>query len=196
VRLFICSEQDAASVNVRGKLLAKADWREGEAFEGIPTYSLGDIRLLTIRHEHLYRDNIDNDAADFFGERPDVVIYLSRHRSESMHRSLTVHPIGNYRQADFGGRPATLVYSAPAEMTAAMRLLKEKAARLDYATSFEATHHGPYLETPTFFIESGSDETAWKDENAAEAIAEALLEMHPATGRVGIGVGGGKAWLE
>ena len=189
--MLVCSDKDAASVNMRNRLLALAEWREGEHFEGEPTYSRADMRLIIIGQEHLYRDNLDESAASFFGEKPEVLVYLSRHRSESGHRSLTVHPIGNHRQADFGGKPQTLVPSAPAQMTGALRALKETAKGLDYTVSFEATHHGPFLKTPTFFIEAGSDETAWSDDNAGEALASALLKAKPAEGPVGIGVGGG-----
>jgi len=191
MRLLVCSEKDAASVNMRDKLLGLAEWREEKPFEGRPTYSRGDMRLIVIGQEHLYRDNLDESAAAFFGDKPEVLTYLSRHRSESGHRSLTVHPIGNHRQADFGGKPGTLVPSAPAHMTGALRALKETAKGLDFTVSFEATHHGPFLKTPTFFIEAGSDETAWSDERAGEALACAVLAAKPAKGPVGIGVGGG-----
>jgi len=191
MRLLVCSEKDAASVNIRDKLFALAEWREGEPFEGKPTYSRGDMRLIVIGQEHLYRDDLDESAASFFGEKPELLTYLSRHRSESGLRSLTVHPIGNHRQADFGGKPMTLVPSAPAQMTGALRALKEAAKGLDFTVSFEATHHGPFLKTPTFFIEAGSDETAWSDDKAGEALANAVLKATPARGRFGIGVGGG-----
>ena len=191
MRLLVCSEKDTASVNIRNKMFALSEWRESEQFEGRPTYSRGEMRLIIIGQEHLYRDDLDESAAAFFGEKIEVVTYLSRHRSESGLRSLTVHPIGNHRHADFGGKPRTLVPSAPAHMTGALRALKETAKGLDYTVSFEATHHGPFLKTPTFFIEAGSDETAWSDDKAGEALANAVLKATPARGRVGIGVGGG-----
>ena len=191
VRLFVCSEVDAASMNIRQKLLSLADWREEEPFEGRPSYSLKDVRMVTIGQEHLYRDDVDRDAEALFGERPQVVTYLSCHRSESERRSLTIHPIGNHRQADFGGKPSTLVTSAPREMTGALRALHEVAKGVGYAVSFEATHHGPFLRAPTFIIEAGSDIGAWSDPLAGEKLAMALLRARTAGGAVGIGVGGG-----
>lgn len=191
MRLLIATENDSASTNIRDKLLAIADWQEGRKFEDKPSYAFGDTRLITIAQEHLYRDNVDDDAASFFGEKPGVIVYLSRHRSESGHRSLTVHPVGNHRSADFGGKARALVPSAPAEMTGALRALRDAAKGMDYTVSFEATHHGPYLSTPTFFIEAGSDMAAWSDAAAGKALASALLNAKPGKGAVGIGVGGG-----
>ncbi len=191
MRLLIVTENDKASINIRENLLDMADWREGAPFEGKPSYSVLDTRMITIDQEHLYRDHVDTDARDFFGEKPETVVYLSRHRSESGQRSLTVHPIGNHGKASFGGKAKTLVPSAPSEMTGTLRALHDAAKGLDYLVSFEATHHGPYLLTPTFFIESGSDITAWSDPVAGKALAMALLKAKPTDGPVGIGVGGG-----
>ena len=102
-----------------------------------------------------------------------------------------VHPIGNFGEAEFGGKPKTLVPSSPHLMTQALRILRDKARDMDYAVSFEATHHGPFLSTPTFFIEIGSQESSWRDEEAGKVIAETILETHATDYPVAIGVGGG-----
>ncbi len=191
MRLLIVTENDKASINTRDNLLSMTSWREGAPFEGRPSFSFQNTKMITIGQEHLYRDNIDIDAASFFGEKPETVVYLSRHRSKSGQRSLTVHPVGNHGKASFGGMVKTLVPSAPSEMTGTLRAIHDAAKDLDYLVSFEATHHGPYLLTPTFFIESGSDVGAWSDPLAGEALAKALLNAKPAGGPIGIGVGGG-----
>ncbi|MFQ6060765.1 MAG: D-aminoacyl-tRNA deacylase, partial [Thermoplasmata archaeon] len=71
------------------------------------------------------------------------------------------------------------------------RNLKLSSRGLDYKVSFEATHHGPYLGTPAFFIEIGSDEGCWQEESAGRAIAEAILSIKPEREPIAIGVGGG-----
>ena len=126
-----------------------------------------------------------------FGEPVELVVYLSKHRSESGRPSLTVHPLGNPRAADLGGRPGSLVPAAPRWMTGALRTLRREAATLEYDVTFEATHHGPYLETPSFFIEQGSTEREWGDREASRAIARTLLALEPVDAPVAIGVGGG-----
>src|SRR2546426_399596 len=90
-----------------------------------------------------------------------------------------------------GGQPETLVPSAPRWMTAALRGLRKEARGLSYDVTFEATHHGPYLTTPTFYIEQGSTETEWADHAASRAIARVLLGLEPVDAPIAIGLGGG-----
>jgi len=180
VRVLVASEADEASAGQRAALLALAAWEPEAAFEGRPAYRRGDLWLISIAEHHLYRDHLDRDVAAALGEPPDLIVYLSKHRSESRTASLTVHPIGNPKGADFGGQPGTLVPAAPRWMTAALRQLRAEARGLPYEVTFEATHHGPYLETPTFYIEQGSTEKEWGDAEASAAIARTLLDLSPA----------------
>ncbi|MDI6916349.1 MAG: D-aminoacyl-tRNA deacylase [Thermoplasmatales archaeon] len=155
-------------------------------------YRYEDIVLTVIDDEHLYHDNIDSEIEEQLGVKFDSVIFASKHKSGSGMKTLSAHPVGNYSKPDFGGREKTLVPASPHLMTAALRIMKEKN-KADYHVCFEVTHHGPYLKTPAFFIEIGSDENSWKDEKAGKVIAETIIETinyhekHP----VLIGVGGG-----
>ena len=58
----------------------------------------------------------------------------------------------------------------------------------------EATHHGPSeISKPSAFYEIGSDESAWRDDEAAEIVAECMLEAIRSPERnwkVAVGVGG------
>src|SRR6266581_6409430 len=163
MRFLVASDADEASRGQRQALLEAASWSAEAAFQGRPAWRFRDLVLATIDGLHLYRDHLDRDLEGAFGERADLVVYLSKHKSESERPSLTVHPIGNPAAAEFGGQPETLVPSAPRWMTAALRGLRKEAKGLPYNVTFEATHHGPYLTTPTFYIEQGSTETEWAD---------------------------------
>ena len=191
MRVLVASEADEASRAQRDALLELASWSEDARFEGLPTWRRGDLWLVTIAEHHLYRDRLDETIAGHFGGPPELLVYLSKHRSESGTPSLTVHPIGNLGSADFGGLARTLVPAAARAMTAALRALRREAAGLKYNVTFEATHHGPYLATPTFYIEQGSTEREWADREAARAIARTLLGLEPVDARIAIGVGGG-----
>ena len=72
-----------------------------------------------------------------------------------------------------------------------LRELKDQAIGLPFGVTFEVTHHGPYLETPTLFIEIGSSEASWGDRDAARAIARSLTEVRVVAGPRAIGIGGG-----
>lgn len=191
VRFFVASEIDEASRNQRDALLDFASWDREESFSGLASWRLRDIVLVTIPEHHLYRDHLDRDLELAFGDRADLVVYLSKHRSESRRPSLTVHPIGNPGAAEFGGQPETLVPSAPRWMTAALRGLRKEAKGLAYEVTFEATHHGPYLSAPTFYIEQGSTETEWTNRQASQAIARVLLALRPLEAPIAIALGGG-----
>lgn len=191
--LIVTSNEDEASVNIREQLLAMADWEEHGEFEGNPVYLLNDDLMVSINRLHLWHDNIDKEIESLTGKTIESVIYASRHRSESQRRTLTLHPIGNFSKAEFGGRDKTLVNSSPHLMCTALRVLSNEARNLDYTVSLEVTHHGPYLEKPTFFIEIGSTEKEWNDEKAGKVIARTILKSIDQCQRfpTAIGVGGG-----
>jgi len=191
MRVLVASEADEASRSQRDALLELASWSEDARFEGLPTWRRGDLWLVTIAEHHLYRERLDETIAGHFGGPPELLVYLSKHRSESGAPSLTVHPIGNLGSADFGGFARTLVPAAARAMTAALRALRREAAGLKYNVTFEATHHGPYLATPTFYIEQGSTEREWADREASRAIARTLLGLEPVDAPIAIGIGGG-----
>ena len=190
MRVLVASDQDEASRNQREALLALASWSAEEPFDGRPAWRLRDTVLVTIREHHLYRDHLDRDLSTAYGA-PELVVYLSKHKSESETPSLTVHPIGNPASADFGGQPGVLVPAAARWMTAALRALRREARSLAYEVTFEATHHGPFLEAPTFFIEQGSTQREWADLDASRAIARSLLDLEPLDASVAVGMGGG-----
>src|SRR5438876_2777029 len=191
MRFLVASEADEASLSQRDELLGIESWKDEDPFGGRPSWRLRDLVLLTIPEPHLYRDHLDRDLESGFQEPADLVVYLSKHRSESGRPSLTVHPIGNPGAAEFGGQPQTLVPSAPRWMTSALRSLRQAGGHLGYEVTFEATHHGPYLTAPTFYIEQGSTETEWKDQRASRAVARTLLGLRPVDAPVAIGLGGG-----
>jgi len=192
--LVICSEKDAASVNIRDRMLEMGDLEEMGTFEGRPAYGGHGGHMVTIGDESLYRNDLDAEVFHALGLQHQVVVYLSRHSSKTGLKSLTVHPVGNFSHAKFGGFFRRLVHCCPGGMTRALRLMHAYAieADLPHKVSFEVTHHGPYLNTPTFFIEIGSDEDAWGERVPAEVIARTVLKIEPdSDGPVLIGVGGG-----
>ncbi|HEV2316731.1 MAG TPA: D-aminoacyl-tRNA deacylase [Thermoplasmata archaeon] len=123
-----------------------------------------------------------------------LLVFASVHWSEAGPRCFTVHPLGNLGDSDqVGGRPRTLVPAAPAWMTGALRALSELAPSVARTACFEATHHGPSLGLPAFFIEIGGG-TAPGEPSADElsVLSRVLQQLRPTEGdRVAVGVGGG-----
>jgi D-aminoacyl-tRNA deacylase len=191
VKLIVTSAADNASMNIRARLLERAEWEEAGAFEGRPVMRKDDFRMIEVQKMHLTEDLLDERAAKALGGRVDVVIFASRHRSEKRIPTLTVHPIGNYSTAEFGGTPGTLCPTSPNLMTSAMRNLRMNAEGLDWDVSFETTHHGPLINSPVFYIEIGSYEELWDRRDAAEAIAKSILDIKDEKNPEILCVGGG-----
>ena len=190
-RLLICCSQDTPSVNMSAYLRRNGDW-EDIGSDGENTYlRRGNDVIMNISGLHITSEDID-ERAKAFGVVPDEVVFMSRHKAASGIPTLTVHPIGNYKTADFGGRDGTLVKAALGSMSQALRLISAYNDTDLYKVSFEVTHHGPYLKTPTYFIEIGSDESHWGDVHAAEILGRVIEDVRDDEGYVqAIGVGGG-----
>ena len=190
-RLLICCEEDLPSVNMNKCLREQGGWEELGSDANGSYCARGDDAIMTIKDKHITHEDIDVHA-EAFGIHVDEVVFMSRHSAASGIPTLTVHPIGNYKGAEFGGRDHTLVRSAPSSMSSALRSIFRHNDTDVYNVSFEVTHHGPYLERPTYFIEIGSDESHWGDMHAAEILSSVLMDAEPSEGHVkAIGVGGG-----
>jgi D-aminoacyl-tRNA deacylase len=210
--IIVISESDPAGINIRERLLEHPGWsmQEEFSFDHHPVYSYAkNAVMVTINKYHLFFDDLDTEVTSELSNldimrAPKAVIFASKHRSESGKRTLTVHPIGNYKaEAEYGGRPGELVLATPHLMTIAYRKLYDNTlehfgVKSDYSATFEVTHHGPYLKTPAFFIEIGSDDEAWVDKDAGRVISKTIIEildpeiLHQCQDYpVAIGVGGG-----
>ncbi len=203
--LIVSSTQDPASTNIKKGLLKNSLWEETDTFFDNIVYknsNYKDVILVTINDKTILHEGIEKEVKDGLGITPKQIIYVSRHRSKSGKPTLTTHPIGNYGEAMFGGETKTLTMSSPRLMTHLLNLLKKNAteAKLYHHVCFEVTHHGPYLMTPTLFVEVGSIEEEWVKEWPAEIVANSVLELlktysyeedMPKNIPILIGIGGG-----
>ena len=199
MNLIIASEADTASINLRDRLLEMAEWKEDGEFDGkniwylskdYGNFCLSGTRLITIEKLHIHAEGIDRKLVEETGIDVKNVVFLSRHKAASGRPSLTVHPIGNWGKADYGGQEGRVSGASPQWMTGL--LLSIYRNRLPgYDVCFEATHHGPLIDKPTMFLEIGSGEEQWELREPAEALIKSLLELEPAEGVAVVGIGGG-----
>lgn len=122
--------------------------------------------------EIIYAENIDKNV-DF-----DFIVFASRHQSVKKIKTLTVHCIGNWKKADFGGKDNTICPTSALLLKHFLKTLDKNAESVKdkYLVSMEATHHGPYIEKPHLFIEVGSSEEEWKDLEACEVVAKTIID--------------------
>ena len=191
MRLIVCCTSDVASVNLRDRLLEMADWKEDGLFQGKTVHRRRDLTLVSTDVLHLHLDHVDELVREEVGVHADEVVFLSKHRAASGKPTLTVHPIGNFGKAEYGGRDGSLVPAAPTFLSGMLREMSVRGKGLPFQISYEVTHHGPFLNVPTSYLEIGSDEVNWGHQEAAEALAGSLLNFTPSDGPVVVGVGGG-----
>jgi len=166
----------------------------GDSVDGTPIRALAPGAFVLRRPGlHIHDDRLDTVLPAAFRVPAVTLVFPSVHRSESGTRCLTTHPIGNPGpDAEVGGRPAQLVTTAPRLMTGALRAIAEAGASLGLPASFEATHHGPVTEHPSFFVEIGFGTGNDPPADAVAALARLLphLEEDPKD-RIAVGLGGG-----
>ncbi len=200
--LLVSSSEDPASTNIKDSLLSLHPWTCEGTFFSAPVYrapALSDSILVTIPDKKIRHEHLQDELLSTLGVTPTLAIFLSRHRSKTGEPTLTVHPIGNYADAQFGGQPRTLVPAAPYAMAQLLRRIhiRVQQTNLLYKVCYEVTHHGPYLTIPTLFVEVGSTETQWQEKPPAELIASALLDLLPTLSArppdipILVGIGGG-----
>ena len=179
--LIVSSNEDIASTNIKKGLLAQSNWDEIDSLFDNPVYKNLDIKeifIVTINDSKIKHENLEKEVLEKLNLKPKHAIFVSRHRSKTGSPTLTTHPIGNFAEAKFGGKPKNLVETSPVLMTQLLRKIKKNAmeAKLYHKVCFEVTHHGPYMNIPTLFVEVGSTEEEWKKQKPANIISKSILE--------------------
>lgn len=127
------------------------------------------IKLYTIDTDPIYSEELDKkiDA--------DIFVFISKHSAAEGKQSLTVHPIGNFGSAEKGGRENKICPTEPAFLKNILLEMEKNSRGFEAEVTMEATHHGPYLEKPVIFVEIGSKEEHWKNEEAAKIISKSVI---------------------
>ncbi|WP_276271313.1 D-aminoacyl-tRNA deacylase [Haloarcula litorea] len=196
----VVSRADEASAHVGERLLDRAAWTQttddsrpdGEGGGTVYRTDGAVLREFDALHLDIER------AADAFDD-PDLLVFASRHAGETG-PLLTAHHTGNFGAADFGGDPGSFARACPNAHRAVVTALAEHAPD-GYEVGMECTHHGPTeVGAPSMFVEVGSDEAQWRDPDAADAVARAILSLRGVASDAGetigperhlVGLGGG-----
>ncbi len=185
---IVCSSKDTASANMAEWMIKENGFDEKE--RGTFVLEKEDITLYRI-------DELPwtYDVADSLGA--DLVVFLSQHASSEGIPALTAHSLGNWNDENkFGGRPNMLAAAAPVPMLSALKHLGKIDGGI--RETYEATHHGPFLNTPCFFMEMGGSSETVADKELARRVAgsafETVLEIADdgvEYSKIAIGIGGG-----
>jgi len=175
--LIVASTKDVAGVNIANLIIEHYRFEKlSDSFHENPVYfkRIGgqEVKLVFVKEEIIQTQFI----TAFF--EPNLVVFVSRHSSESGIPTLSVHVPGNLSDtAEFGGLPNKVsIAPASAMKNYLAEMMRQKEERLlGYEVSYECTHHGPSLDVPAMFAELGSSMVQWRDLKAAEAVAHAAM---------------------
>lgn len=162
--LVACSSRDIASSNAASALISRAGLSE----RGAGRYGNGKIELRITDSILPMAQGLDDLGAE-------LIIFMSRHSSVSGIAAFTVHPTGNWgKEARMGGAPQTLSTAAPYAMAGILRLFASSPINIE--ATYEATHHGPALKTPSLFAEFGGNEATISDKKIADELSRIVYE--------------------
>ena len=167
----IVSTKDTASINIKDNLVGLYGFVEtSELFEGRVVYKLHEkIKIYTTERDLLYCDEIDKEI------NADLFVFASRHESKNPLSCLACHSPGNWGDAKYGGRDKVLCVAPAKFLKICMEKLIENCPK-DYQVIQECTHHGPFLDKPSCFVEIGSGQDEWACREAGAAVARALMQ--------------------
>lgn len=170
---IIVSAVDEAGLNIKKQLINTFNFQKTkEIFEEEPVYQFNNIKLYTTKKESIHCEHIDRkiEAEQF--------IFATKHKSKANVKSLSVHIPGNWGKAEAGGEEGILCMANASLLKEMFIELNEESIKLEgYEKTLEVTHHGPLLTKAAMFIEIGSSESEWKNEEAGKVIAKTIINV-------------------
>lgn len=182
--ILLFTKYNEASKNIAEKLIEEYKFKQINDKEW---------RLNTIRLIDTEAPSILDVPTDF---ETDMLVILSSHKSKTGNKTLTVHIPGNWNNADFGGESRTLNVAYANALTIFLQEMK-RINTLDWSVSLETDHHGPTCKVPIIFIEIGSTEKEWNNDEAGKIIAKTVMDSIGKLGKSNrkqvtvVGFGGG-----
>ncbi len=195
--LLVASNKDVASLSIKEQILKHYVFHKAlDTFEQNPVYTADvnekQVTLVTLDRESVKAQHLPEKFPD-----AKLIVFISRHSSQSAKPTLTVHAPGNFGDAELGGLPKKVSVCPAVAMQTALKALvhyQEQLHLFDYEISYEVTHHGPSLNVPAMFVELGSSPPQWSDHVAAEAVAHsamtAIANFEAPTTSAVLGIGG------
>lgn len=177
------SKEDIASLNIAEFLIRKHGFRKEEG-----RYVKGNVAVCEVTGRL-----VEATSADPLGF--ELIYFVSRHRSAAGVASFTTHATGNWgAEAELGGLPRRLSVAAPLAMMMVLKNMNKIEEEIE--KTYEATHHGPLLETPSLFVELGGNDKVIGDVGLADLLGDAIYKsisefQDGRCKKVVVGIGGG-----
>src|SRR5450756_1526960 len=109
--LLVASNKDIASLNIKQQILNHYPFNKTtKTFQPNPTYTADingkKVTLATLNEESVKAQNLPDNFPT-----ANLIVFISRHSSQSGRPTLSVHTPGNFGNAELGGLPKTVSVS-------------------------------------------------------------------------------------
>ncbi|MFA7707984.1 MAG: D-aminoacyl-tRNA deacylase [Candidatus Pacearchaeota archaeon] len=164
---IVYSKQDKAGINII------------EQFKKIAFAP--EMPIIELKKDSIYADDLNEKNYPEL-KSIDFIVFATKHKSEKGNPSLSLHAPGNWRQADYGGKPGKICNTSAFVLKYLFQNLNKianenKEVIEKYQITLECTHHGPLIEKPCCFIELGSSEKQWSEKEPAKIIAKTIATL-------------------
>ncbi len=183
---IVYSKAEEISKALGERVVRMLEAEETEPVGGLRRFRSGRADIVELDKLPIYEERLDSLV------KSDLFIFLSRHRSAMGVASFTVHPLGNWdARSEAGGKPRMLSVAAPWQMRNMLSQISS-GNETGVPVTYEATHHGPLLETPSFFVEVGGSEkiTDPHYDALARSVCDYVTSDSGNVGKVALAVGG------
>jgi len=141
------------------------------------------IPIIELKKETIYSENLNSKKYPEL-RNIDFLVFASKHQSSKKENSLCLHAPGNWKNAKYGGKTGKICNTSAYVLKYLFKELNKIVSqegknilKKEYNVTLEPTHHGPLIEIPCCFIEIGSSDEQWKDEQAGKIIAKTILAL-------------------
>ena len=145
--------------------------------EELKNHFLPHVPIIEFSKESIYLEEVDKDERL---KNAEFIIFASRHESKNQVPSLSLHAPGNFRDAEYGGKPGRVSMTSGQALKYLFQKLNEHASlvkEIPHQITLEVTHHGPLISKPCCFIEIGSNLEQWQDKKLGEIIAKTIADF-------------------
>jgi len=128
--LLVHSTRDIAGVNIANSILQRYPFAKTTAYyRESPVYTAEidgkQVSFVTLNEETVNAQYLQKDYPN-----AELVVFISRHSSQSGKPTLSVHTTGNFGEAEFGGLPRTVSVAPAAAMATALKTLSRLNGQL------------------------------------------------------------------
>ena len=157
-------------MNIAAALTSIAKFERVDDVGGLRHYRHENLDLLELHTNMLESDFLDGLI------KTDLMVFVCSHTSSKGVASLTVHSEGNWSgEVKLGGKPRQISFASPGRMHDIL-IMMGRNNKIGLPVIYEATHHGPFLKTPSMFVEVGGDYKALNSPAYANVVAKSVFE--------------------